>query len=72
MRGPVTDALCIVSFSNRGFPTKAVEVWRALDTSGHAALVKLYLERAGFTDVKVALLTDGRTGDPLAAATGDA
>lgn len=68
----VAGAPFIVSFSNRCFPTKAVEVWRALDTGGHAALVKLYLERAGFTDVQVGLLTDGKTSDPLVAATGRA
>ena len=39
----------VVSFSNRCFPTKAVAIWRSLDTSGHAALVRLYLERAGFS-----------------------
>ncbi len=68
----VAGAPFIVSFSNRCFPTKAVEVWRALDTSGHAALVKLYLEQAGFTDVQVQLLADGRTSDPLVAAMGRA
>ncbi len=41
----------VVSFSNRCFPTKAVAIWRVLDTSGHAALVRLYLERAGFAHV---------------------
>lgn len=60
----------IVSFSNRCFPTKAVAIWRALDTSGHAALVKLYLERAGFSNVRVDLLADGRDSDPLVAITG--
>ena len=60
----------IVSFSNRCFPTKAVAIWRKLDTSGHAALVKLYLERSGFTGVTVDLLADGRSGDPLVALTG--
>jgi SAM-dependent methyltransferase len=68
----VAGAPFIVSFSNRCFPTKAVEVWRSLDISGHAALVKLYLEQAGFTDVQVGLLADGRTSDPLVAATGRA
>ena len=62
----------IVSFSNRCFPTKAVAIWRALDTNGHAALVKLYLERAGFTGIDVQLLADGRAGDPLVAVTGRA
>lgn len=62
----------IVSFSNRCFPTKAVAIWRALDTDGHAALVKLYFERAGFTNVRIDLLSDGRRGDPLVAVTGRA
>ena len=68
----VAGAPFIVSFSNRCFPTKAVEVWRSLDINGHAALVKIYLERAGFTDVQVGMLADGRTSDPLVAATGRA
>jgi SAM-dependent methyltransferase len=68
----VAGAPFIVSFSNRCFPTKAVEVWRSLDIGGQAALVKLYLERAGFTDVQVGLLVDGQTSDPLVAATGRA
>jgi SAM-dependent methyltransferase len=62
----------VVSFSNRCFPTKAVAIWRALDTNGHAALVKLYLERAGFAEVQVDMLADGRTSDPLIAVTGRA
>ncbi len=59
----------VISFSNRCFPMKAIAIWRALDTNGHAALVKLYCERAGFTDVRIDLLADGRTGDPLVAVT---
>lgn len=55
----------IVSFSNRCFPTKAVAIWRALDTGGQAALVKLYLERARFTNISANLLADGAAGDPL-------
>lgn len=62
----------IVSFSNRCFPTKAVAIWRALDTDGHAALVTLYLRRAGFSRVKVDVLADGRASDPLVAVTGAA
>ncbi len=68
----VAGAPFVVSFSNRCFPTKAVAIWRALDTNGHAALVKLYLERADFTDVQVNILVDGRTSDPLVAVTGRA
>ena len=59
----------VISFSNRCFPMKAVAIWRALDTNGHAALVKLYCKRAGFTDVRIDLLADGRTGDALVSVT---
>jgi hypothetical protein len=31
----VPGAPFIVSFSNRCFPTKAVAIWRSLDTNGH-------------------------------------
>ncbi len=62
----------VISFSNRCFPTKAVAIWRALDTDGHAALVRLYLERAGFGGVETAVLADGRRSDPLVAVTGRA
>ena len=60
----------IISFSRRCFPTKAVAVWRALDTQGHASLVRLYMEKAGFRDATASLLADGRLGDPLVAITG--
>lgn len=65
----VPGAPFVVSFSNRCFPTKAVAIWRALDADGHAALVSLYLERAGFGEPEVAVLADGRRGDPLVAVT---
>ena len=45
--GPV-----VVSFSNRCFPTKAVAAWLAADSDGHRALVRAYLEAAGFTAVE--------------------
>jgi hypothetical protein len=60
----------IVSFSDRCFPTKAVAIWRALDTGGQAALVKVYLERAGFTNIGASLLADGIAADPLIAVIG--
>jgi len=62
----------VVSFSNRCFPTKAVAVWLRLDTRGHADLVTLYLESAGFADVETHVLADGRTCDPMVAVTGRA
>jgi hypothetical protein len=55
----------IVSFSNRCFPTKAVAVWRRLNGDGHARLVSHYLERAGFADMGIEVLADGRSSDPL-------
>jgi hypothetical protein len=61
--------LVVVSFSNRCFPTKAVAVWRALDTNGHAALIRLYCEKAGFGGIETHVLADGRSGDPLIAVT---
>ncbi len=60
----------VVSFSNRCFPTKAVAVWRSLDAGGHAALVRLYLERAGYDAIEAHVLTDGSGGDPLIALVG--
>ena len=60
----------IVSFSNRCFATKAVAIWRSLDDRGHAALVQLYLERAGFREISAEVLRDGSMSDPLIAITG--
>lgn len=60
----------IVSFSNRCFPTKAVAIWRSLDAAGHASLVRLYLERAGFHDISTEVLQDGSQSDPLIGVTG--
>jgi SAM-dependent methyltransferase len=64
------DAPFIVSFSNRCFPTKAVAIWRSLDERGHAALVHLYLQRAGFHDIRAEVLQDGSESDPLIAVIG--
>lgn len=68
----VPEAPFIVSFSNRCFPTKAVAIWRSLDINGHAALVRLYLERAGFRHITAEVLADGSASDPLIAVTGRA
>ncbi len=59
----------VVSFSNRCFPTKAVAIWRSLDARGHAALVQLYFERAGFRDIHAEVLQEGSASDPLIAVT---
>ena len=42
----------VISFSNRCFWTKAVAVWRGLDDNGHARLVELYLNHAGFERIE--------------------
>ena len=43
----------IVTFSNRCFPTKAVEIWHRLDDAGHMQLVEDYFREAGnFEDVR--------------------
>ncbi len=60
----------IVSFSNRCFPTKAVAVWLRLNDAGHAALVQLYLEAAGFNDIATHVLSDGSRCDPMYAVVG--
>ena len=68
----VTGAPLIVSFSNRCCPTKAVAIWRSLGPEGHAELLTLYLERAGFSDVRTHVLTDGSRCDPMTAVVGRA
>ena len=65
-----TGAPFIVSFSNRCFPTKAVAIWQSLDARGHTALVRLYLERAGFRGISAEVLRDASEGDPLITVTG--
>jgi SAM-dependent methyltransferase len=60
-------APCIVSFSNRMFPTKAVAIWRALGDEDHARLVAHYfVASGGFEAPTVADLSPmaGRS-DPL-------
>ena len=41
------DAPLAITFSNRCFPTKAVEIWQRLDDRGHMRLVEDYLRGAG-------------------------
>jgi SAM-dependent methyltransferase len=60
----------VVSFSNRCFPTKAMQIWLALGERGHADLVRLYLAGAGFTDIEVVRLRDGWSSDPMTVVVG--
>jgi hypothetical protein len=62
----------VVSFSNRCFPTKAVAVWRALNETGQAQLVGLYLESADFTDIETRRPRREGPGDPLTVVIGRA
>lgn len=60
----------IVSYSNRCFPTKAVAIWRGLDTRGHASLIHRTMTLAGFSGITAEVLANGMHGDPLVAITG--
>lgn len=59
--------VCIVTFSNRMFPTKAVRIWRATTDRGHLELVAAYLESAAFADIRGGLTNPESSppGDPL-------
>ncbi len=41
------DGGCVVSFSNRCFPTKAVRLWRGMGDDGHIQLVGAYFHYSG-------------------------
>jgi len=68
----VPGGALVVSFSNRCFPTKAVAVWLRLNDAGHAALVRLYLEAAGYAQIETHVLSDGSRCDPMYAVVGRA
>ena len=61
-----------ITFSNRCFPTKAVEIWHRLDDAGHMRLVEGYLQEAGnFRDIRSLDRSPGRLfSDPLYAVIG--
>jgi SAM-dependent methyltransferase len=62
----------VITFSNRCFPTKAVDVWHRLDDAGRMKLMELYLRDAGnFQDVRSENRSPGRMfSDPLYAVIG--
>jgi hypothetical protein len=64
----------VISFSNRCFWTKAVAVWRASGPSGHVALVRRYLDAAGFTAIETFRLAEyiEDRQDPMTAVVGRA
>ena len=63
----------VVTFSNRCFPTKAVEIWHRLDDAGHMQLVEDYFREAGnFEDVRGLDRSPRRMfSDPLYAVVGE-
>jgi hypothetical protein len=64
--------LVAISFSNRCFPSKAVQIWHHLGDDGHAQLVARYLAAAGFAQIEVHRLAEyiEDQQDPLYAVTG--
>ncbi|WP_287129663.1 class I SAM-dependent methyltransferase [Candidatus Cyanaurora vandensis] len=54
----------VVSFSNRMFPTKAVEAWRDSSDEDHVQLVTAYFTKAGgFTQIRAVRQVAPRTGN---------
>ena len=66
------DAPVVITFSNRCFPTKAVEIWHRLDDAGRLRLVEGYLQEAGnFRDINSLDRSPRRLfSDPLYAVVG--
>lgn len=62
--------VCLVSFSNRMFPTKAVRAWRTRSMDERAVLVGRYLSSTGFADPTISREPD-RSGDPFYAVVGE-
>jgi SAM-dependent methyltransferase len=62
----------IITFSNRCFPTKAIEIWHRLDDAGRMRLVEGYLKEAGnFRDIQSQDRSPRRLfSDPLYAVVG--
>lgn len=67
-----SGAPIVISFSNRCFPTKAVEIWHQLDDRGHAQLVERFLREAGnWSDIhSLDRSPRGMFSDPLYAVVG--
>ena len=58
----------VCTFSNRCFPTKAIDGWLGTDDKGHAAIVGAYFELTpGFGEVEARLCTEPGQGNPLLA-----
>jgi ubiquinone/menaquinone biosynthesis C-methylase UbiE len=68
-----SGAPVVITFSNRCFPTKAVEIWYQLDDRGHMRLVERYLRDAGnFREIRSLDRSPRRLfSDPLFAVIGE-
>lgn len=56
----------VVTFSNRCFPTKAVNLWRYTDDDQHKQIVALYFAAAnGWRDITMRNASPGPASDPL-------
>jgi SAM-dependent methyltransferase len=60
-----SEGVCVVSFTNRMFPTKAIRAWRAASMDGRRDLVESYCQAGGLTVTAVVSETPGN--DPLVA-----
>jgi SAM-dependent methyltransferase len=65
------DGVCVVSFSNRCFPTKAVRAWREASMDGRVALVDRAFDAAGGFDRREVIRERPET-DPFVAVVADA
>jgi SAM-dependent methyltransferase len=64
------DAPFVVSFSNRCFPSKAVQAWLNLDDLGHIRLVEHYFEKSESFRRTIVYKWRPPVGDPLFAVIG--
>lgn len=55
-----TDGTCHLVISNRCFPTKAVARWLRIDEEERLQMVGDYLWHAGWRDIEIVTLSDGR------------
>ena len=57
----------IMSFSNRCFPTKVINIWLRTDDQEHVEIVANYFHFAGFQDIQAFDIATGKKGrsDPM-------
>lgn len=60
------DGPCVLSFSNRCFPTKAIRGWLEASEAERVDIARAYFDATGaFGEVHAELRNPGRRGDPL-------